>query len=557
MNKETFIEKAKKIHGDKYDYSLVPNVVNSNDDITIICHEKDMMGEEHGPFTTKVCKHINRGDGCPKCSGRYKRTREDFIKEANFIHNNFYSYDNFEYVDTKTKGLIYCPKHGIEFAMTPSKHLCGQGCPKCRYEKSSKSKTKNTEWFIAKAKEIHGNKYDYSKSVYVGNNINVCIICPEHGEFWQTPSNHLHKTKPQGCPVCGRLKCAAGSRDTLDDFVRKAKDVYGDKYDYSKVKYINSITDVEIICPKHGSFWQRPANHLMGEQCPKCSSFRSKGEEELLQFISSIYQGEIITNDRKLLDGDEIDILLNDAKICFEYNGLHWHDEKTKDRHYHVDKTERCNKKGYRLIHIFEDEWLFKKDIVKSRIRSILHQYADKIYARKCELREVTSKDAVAFLEKNHIQGKCGSTIRIGLFYNNELVSLMTFGKTRHFIGSSKHEWELLRFCNKLDTVVIGGASKLYSYFNKTYHPLSVVSYADRRWSEGNLYDVLGFSLYNISQPNYFYIVGNKRKNRFNFRKSELVKQGFDKDKSEHEIMKERGIYRIYDCGCLCYEKKC
>lgn len=555
MTKEFFLEKAKTLHGDKYDYSLVPEELKSTTVITIVCHKKDKMGYEHGPFTTTVSKHINRGDGCTKCSGKYKRTREDFIREANFVHNNFYNYDKFDFINVNTKGIIHCPKHDIEFLMSPIKHLSGQGCPKCRYEKSSLHKTKTTEEFIKRAKEIHGDKYDYSKVEYVSSSTKVCIICPEHGEFWQTPENHLHKTKPQGCPTCGKLKCRETQKDTKESFIEKARKVYGDKYDYSKVIYVNSVTDVEIICPKHGSFWQRPANHLIGEQCPKCSSFRSKGEVGLLEYIKSVYSGEIIENDRKILEGDELDIVLSDRKICFEYNGLHWHSETTKDKNYHLLKTERCQKKGYRLIHIFEDEWLYKQEIVKSRINSILGIYDTKLYARKCKIKEVNAKECSLFLDKNHIQGRCGSTVRIGLYYKNELVSVMTFGKTRHFIGNSSHEWELLRFCNKRNTLVIGGASRLYRYFENMYKPISVVSYADRRWSVGNVYDKLGFNLYNISPPNYFYIINGERKNRFNFRKSELVKQGYDPNKSEHEIMLDRKIYRIYDCGCLCYEK--
>ena len=130
----------------------------------------------------------------------------------------------------------------------------------------------------------------------------------------------------------------------------------------------------------------------------------------------------------------------------------------------------------------------------------------------------------------------------------------MTFGKSRHFVGNGKHQWELLRFCNKLNTNVIGGASKLLKHFIKLYNPEEIVSYADRRWSTGNLYNVLGFKLYNKSQPNYYYVIGDKRYYRFNFRKSILVKKyGCPENMSEHEFCLSQHWYRIYDCGCLCY----
>ena len=188
-------------------------------------------------------------------------------------------------------------------------------------------------------------------------------------------------------------------------------------------------------------------------------------------------------------------------------------------------------------------------------LRNIFGKTENRIFARKCEIREVDSQTACLFLEDNHIQGKCGSSIRYGLYYNDELVSLMTFGKTRHFIGNGSHEYELLRFCNKLNTNVVGGASKLFKHFVDTNKPNNIVSYADRRWSNGRLYDVLGFTLYNISDPNYYYVIDNKRRNRFNFRKSVLVeKYECPNDMSEREFCKSKGWWRIYDCGAFCYE---
>ena len=180
----------------------------------------------------------------------------------------------------------------------------------------------------------------------------------------------------------------------------------------------------------------------------------------------------------------------------------------------------------------------------------------NKIFARKCIIKEIDNKTSKEFLNKNHLQGNVYGLINIGLFYNEELVSLMTFGNRRKNLGgtSANDEYELLRFCNKLNTIVVGGASKLFKYFLKKYNPEKIISYCDLRWSEGKMYETLGFSLNHISKPNYFYIKDRKRINRFNFRKDVLVKEGYNKNKTEHEIMLERGIYRIYDCGCGVYE---
>ena len=214
-----------------------------------------------------------------------------------------------------------------------------------------------------------------------------------------------------------------------------------------------------------------------------------------------------------------------------------------------------CENAKIQLVHIFEDEWLYKPDIVKSRLKSIFGITLNKIYARKCIIKDVSFKESKEFLDQNHIQGNCMSKYRYGLYYDNELVSLMTFGSNRKNLGSNSKKdcYELLRFCNKLNTTVIGGASKLLKHFVKTHSPKEIISYCDRRWSQGDLYEKLGFKFDHVSQPNYYYVIKGKRENRFKYRKSELVKQGFDKNKTEHEIMLERGIYRIYDCGTKAY----
>jgi len=191
---------------------------------------------------------------------------------------------------------------------------------------------------------------------------------------------------------------------------------------------------------------------------------------------------------------------------------------------------------------------------VKSRILNLLGKTKNKIYARKCIIKEVTDNELVKeFLENNHLQGFVGSRIKIGLFYNDELISLMTFGSERKSMGSKSEEgiYEMLRFCNKLNTTVIGGADKLFKYFIKNLNPKEIISYSDRSWSQGDLYKTLGFEFVGKTQPNYHYIINGIRNYRFNYRKDILVKQGYDKMKTEHEIMLERKIYRIYDSGSL------
>ena len=187
-----------------------------------------------------------------------KVTTEDFIKKAREIHGDKYDYSKVEYIKRNQKVCIICPVHG-EFWQTPGNHLCGNGCSECSGKKKS-----NTEDFIKKAREIHGDRYDYSKVNYVNNETPVCIICPEHGEFWQTPYNHVKG--------CGCQKCAGVNKSNTEEFVKKAKEIHGDRYDYSNVNYTNSHTVVQIMCPEHGEFLQQPTNHLRGCGCPYCNT---------------------------------------------------------------------------------------------------------------------------------------------------------------------------------------------------------------------------------------------------------------------------------------------
>lgn len=293
--------------------------------------------------------------------------------------------------------------------------------------------------------------------------------------------------------------------------------------------------------------------------CNPVNSYNISGLQLQIQdFIKSNYNGDMLFNNRDIIKPYELDIYLPDLKIAFEFNGLHWHNELHKDNNYHLNKTEQCEKIGLKLIQIYEDDWLYKDNIVKSRILNLLNK-SEKIYARKCEIKEINDNKIIReFLDNNHIQGFVGSSIKIGLFYNNELVSLMLFGSLRKSLGrnSSHRSYELLRFCNKLNFSVIGSASKLFKYFLQKYNPELIETYADRSWSSGKLYENLGFDFVHKTSPNYYYIIDGIRKHRFAFRKDILIKNGADKNKTEHQIMTEKGFYRIYDSGHLKYKYK-
>ena len=293
LNKEEFIKKARKIHGDKYDYSKV-EYVNAMTPVCIIC-------PEHGEFMQRANTHLT-GHGCPKCVGVKKRTSEDFINDARKIHGDKYDYSKVVYKTMKDSVCIICPEHG-EFWQLPENHLSGCGCTKCKYSKRKTHlghKKRTTEDFINDARKIHGDKYDYSKVKYIDGKTPICIICPEHGEFMQRPDHHL---TGHGCPKCSGVK-----KRTTEDFINDARKIHGDKYDYSKVEYINSTTKVCIICPEHGEFWQTPTMHLnKSHGCPMCANGYTKDyklsllESGDLLHMSSHQLIEIIAN-KKLPD---------------------------------------------------------------------------------------------------------------------------------------------------------------------------------------------------------------------------------------------------------------
>ena len=485
-----------------------------------------------------------------------KITLKNFLDRATKVHGQTYDYSKVEYIRGDVKVCIVCPIHG-EFWMSPNHHYQGEGCPKCRYIKSASSKRRTINEVIEIANTVHNFKYDYSLiKEYKNDREKLPIVCKEHGVFYQTMNNHI-KGK-QGCPECGKVKCHNSRYYSNDDFIKLAVKKHNNFYLYDKVKYVDSKTKVTITCPVHGDFEQIPRNHIYGAGCPRCFKEKSSVEREVLEFIKTILSCEIVENDRTILDGKELDIFIPSLSVGIEINGLIWHSEKFgTSPSYHVEKTDMCLANNIRLIHIFEDEWNYKQEIVKSRLKTILKTNATKkIYARKCLVQEVPYKEAQLFLDNNHIQGNVMSKYRYGLYYDGELVSLMTFGSLRKVLGSKHKEnsYELLRFCNKLDTIVVGGASKLFKHFLDTHKPCEIISYADRRWSNGHLYNVLGFELSHVSPPNYFYVVGKTRQHRFAFRKNVLVeKYGCPKEMTEHEFCLSKGWYRIYDCGCLCY----
>ena len=330
--------------------------------------------------------------------------------------------------------------------------------------------------------------------------------------------------------------------------------------EYIKHNYNGNVHLFCKICKKDfeidsNLLTSRLANHTtICINCNKNKSFSEiqKSVEEFLISINIKFERK----NRKILKGKEIDIYIPEHKLGIELDGLFWHSNKFKNNNYHLNKTELCEKQGIQLLHIFEDEWYYKKEIIESIIKSKLNISENIIHGRKCIVKKVENKLCSDFLNKNHLQGNVGSSVKLGLFYNDELISVMTFGKKRLSMGNKINidgEYEMVRFCNKMNYKIHGGASKLLNYFLKTYNPNSILTFADRRFSQGNLYKNLSFNFIGNTKPNYFYFLPGEIKKyyRFKFRKDVLVKEGYDSSKTEFQIMAERDYLQIYDCGSI------
>jgi hypothetical protein len=459
--------------------------------------------------------------------------------------------------ETHIKGInTLKEKYGVENPF----EIKGYENIKCDYKKRGQSIKKTWENKTDDEKKIISSKISFTHSNRTDEEKNITLLKVKdtnlhlYGAEWTLSKNSTIRMKTDMNSRYSFFKSLIiwlkeNDLELLDKY-RGVKDENGEII-YYQFKHISSGN----IFIDHVACGRKPIY-----KDPNKSIGISVAEEEIQLFIKENTTYTLICNNRKLVKGLEIDMYIPELNLAIEYNGLKWHSELNgKDRNYHLYKTEECNKKNIHLIHIFEDEWKHKKNIIKSKILNLLGVTSNKIYARKCEIREINNKDKNEFLNKTHIQGEDKSKIKIGLYYKDELVSIMTFGNLRKVTGN-KHKddvYELIRFSTKLNTNVIGGFSKLLKYFIKNYSPHKIISFADRRYSLGNVYEVNNFVFVNNTPPNYWYMrYYNKREHRFAYRKSELGDklEKFNKDLSEWENMKLNKYDRIWDCGSKKYE---
>jgi len=297
------------------------------------------------------------------------------------------------------------------------------------------------------------------------------------------------------------------------------------------------------------AYYRNKSNRDVCIYCNPFVNYTSNFHNEICEFLDEL-NIKYIKNDRNIISPKELDIHIPDYNIAIEANGIYWHSELYKDKFYHQNKLNSTYEKGVRLIQIWEDDWKFKQDIIKHRLKIILNK-ENILYARKCKIKELNSKEYKEFLNKYHLQGYIATKVKLGLFYNNELMSVIGFGSLRKSMNqhSIENEFELYRFAEKYH--IVGGLAKLFKHFIKQYNPTKIITYQDLDWGYSNLYEKLNFELEKITDPGYSYFKDEIRENRFKYRKDQLIKEGFNKNKTEHEIMIERGYYKIYNSGNL------
>lgn len=475
-----------------------------------------------------------------------------------------------------------CPVCGKQFQVDTKdiyrNICCSDECKKARRNASIKKAlaAKEPGWNESKTRyskkcELCGAEFvttNYRAKYCSGPHYRKCIVCGK--EFELTYDQLMNKTQ-----TCSE-ECRIGNSRMSHMGLEQGQAFH--EFSMNPAKWIRDNYGDE-----HPTYFQlcsrlnRP--HSTIQQCidrNKCShlitKYVSTMEQAIVSFIQEQLPEVIINhNDRNIIKPKELDIYLPQLKLAIECNPTYTHNssigahgELPLSSGYHKMKSDKCEQAGVFLFHIFGYEWTHKKSIIESMIRNLLGKNDKKIYARRCEVREVDAPTAYMFLENNHRQGGVHSKVRLGLYHEGTLVSLMTFGKMRRTIGTGKDSlddcWELVRFCNILNTSVIGGASKLFSYFNKHYQPERIRSFSDRAHTRGGLYAKLGFNEVARSDCNYVWVdvKTDKAYHRVNAQKQNIKKflhdDNIDLSKSEREIMTEHGFVRVYDSGTITWE---
>lgn len=485
-----------------------------------------------------------------------KLNNDIFIKRSKEIHGDTYDYSKVEYVNSKTHVVIVCDVHG-DFTKTPSKHMSGQGCPVCARIKDGTSKSIGHDEFIKRANIVHSNFYDYSKTVYVNMNSYITIVCPVHGDFQHTPSNHLGGS---GCRKCRYEKLSDLKRYTTSDFIEKAKIVHSDYYKYNGVEYIDSYTAVRIKCPEHGVFYQMPYVHLSGSGCIKCSAHKSNEEDIIRKYINELGFDTCERYRPKWMKGLELDIYVPDKKLAIEYCGSVFHHSSkgphlgnflnatSKKKSYHYDKWKLCRSNGVRLITIYDFKWFQNQHKYKQLIRHALG-LSHRVFARKCNIVNVPDSTAYQFHKDNHLESfhiPYKDAFSYGLMYEDKLLMVATVGDI-YDQTSKQYKKKLQRISTMSDYAIVGGLTKLSNHIVRNHGTFIYQTTNDT----GSVFE----SISSKDTLRYWWVNRSRCKKYYsrNFCQKHLLKKHFKEDvretDTESSYMERLGYIKVYDSG--------
>lgn len=459
---------------------------------------------------------------------------------------------------------ILCSTHG-SFRQYPAQLRKPQGarCPACANEKRGNDRRMPLDEFVARCQKVHETRgYGYSLVNYRSMHDKIDLVCPMHGSFQIKALKHLYAG--QGCAACENeakktrilkyrhLSPAANKANFTASFLDNVRAVHGDKYDYADTVYIGRRKPITVRCRKHGEFVQQACHHMSGQGCPSCGQ-RSAPEEEVVTFLEGL--GVNLTRrDRTIIRPKELDIVLPDQKLAIEYCGLYWHSEaggKTKASH--LEKHLLCEAAGYRLITVFDDEWMAQRSKVESTLRHFVGLSPKGVYGRMASIAEIKWSQAAAFLERHHLLGTgSAATVCVGAHdRSGQLIAVMSFGPPSDERGATG-EIEMKRYVSDGRNHP-GLGSRMFRWSIETYGWTKVSAFVDRRWFGGSFKLHSGFKRVGESEPSLFWTIRRERFHRRAFKKAELTaKHG--PGLSKHEMMKRDGYSRIWDCGKLKFE---
>lgn len=535
-NYEKWVEACREKHGDRYIYSPERVSVGGRWKVRIVCRT-------HGEFLQQPSKH-RYGQGCPVCAGNATFDVRARL-EASFPGQVFP-----ETLPTGTKELftLKCPEHG-EFRshlnqLLATKAKIGVACPKCNIRARGLKSRSSTTMSRLKAR---WPEYVFADVGSIRVTDKIKYACPKHGSFESVIADMI---SGHGCPKCGAESRRTGIIATLGVSVRQNVLDVGEAHGGRIIVHESTIdgtqNKVRATCVKHGSFETRLYALKAGSGCPKCSHRISSGEAEMVEWLKTLpIDEEITTQRRDLLEKGELDIVI--GSVAIEYCGLYWHSEAKKGRSEHARKAKDAGQGGVRLLTVFEDEWLGRKDAVKATLMTLLGVAPRGVSARGTSVRSAAWAEVSPLYERHHLQG-AGSPCAENyvLERDGEVVAAMSF-KPDRFGGYDK---ELVRYVSSIR--VVGGFSKLLKRFRMSNPKgTTLVSYCDLRWFSGEVYRKAGFRFVSQTLPGYWWCKGSERFSRFMFQKHRLSEKlkNFDPEKTEGENMTANGYWKVYDCG--------